>query len=70
MDCIKQPNYQLVPPKPPWLVFIMENEYFLIVVLAAIFGWRHGGKVMRETREGKREGVRESESIVDFFFRE
>ena len=48
----------------------MENEYLPLAILIVTYGWIHGGKVIRETREGKREGVRESESIVDFFFRE
>jgi len=48
----------------------MENLYLLLVIPVIIFGWMQGGKELRETREGKREGVRESESIVDFFFRE
>ena len=48
----------------------MGNEYFFIVVPVIIYGWVRGGKILRETREGKRPGVRESESILDFFFRE
>ena len=41
----------------------------IIAIIVVILGWRHGGKVLRETREGKRAGVSESESVLDFFFR-
>ena len=42
----------------------------ILVVIVVILGWRHGGKVIKETREGKRAGVTESESILDFFLRD
>ena len=63
---MKQPKYQPVPPKPAWWTFVME----ILVVIVIILGWRHGGKVLKETREGKRAGVAESESVLDFFLRD
>ena len=41
----------------------------IIVAIVVVLGWVRGGKILKETREGKRAGVSESESILDFFFR-
>ena len=45
----------------------MDENFFMFLVVA-IVGWIHGGKVMKEIREGKRKGVKEHDSILDYLF--
>ena len=47
----------------------MDESYFLICAVIAIMGWLHGGKIMKETREGKRKGAEEHDSILDYLFK-
>lgn len=40
------------------------------IILVSVLGWRNGGKVMRETREGIREPAQEIKSLDGFIFGE
>ena len=44
------------------------DENFFVFLVVVIAGWVYGGKVMKETREGKRKCAKEYDSILDYLF--
>ena len=68
MACIEQPDFQLTVKNNKSGALKKMDENFFIVLAVVIAGWLHGGKVMREIREGKRKGAKHHDSVLDYLF--
>jgi len=47
-----------------------DSVIWFFIIVCSFLGWRDGGKVMRETREGIREPAQEIKSLDGFIFGE